>query len=163
MTSAFSSENCQPLPCFMLYSKAKVSCYSCNLLTSQFCIPIHYDEKDIFFIGISSRRCFRSSWNQSASASLAAVVGVYTWITVILNDLHWKQTVIILPFLRLHPSTAFQTLLQTMRATPFLLRESCPQYQILIHLPIPVHFGSLIPRMSIFTLAISCLTMSNLP
>ena len=30
-------------------------------------------------------------------------------------------------------------------------------------LPIPVHFSSLIPRMSTFTLAISCLTTSNLP
>ena len=29
--------------------------------------------------------------------------------------------------------------------------------------PIPVHFSSLIPRMSTFTLAISCLTTSNLP
>ena len=30
-------------------------------------------------------------------------------------------------FFRLHPSTAFQTLLLTMMATPFLLRDSCPQ------------------------------------
>ena len=29
--------------------------------------------------------------------------------------------------------------------------------------PIPVHFSSLIPRMSTFTLTISCLTTSNLP
>ena len=29
--------------------------------------------------------------------------------------------------------------------------------------PIPVHFSSLIPRMSMFTLTISCLTTSNLP
>ena len=29
--------------------------------------------------------------------------------------------------LRLHPSTAFQTLLLTMMSTPFLLRDSCPQ------------------------------------
>ena len=28
---------------------------------------------------------------------------------------------------RLYPSTAFQTLLLSMRATPFLLRDSCPQ------------------------------------
>ena len=27
----------------------------------------------------------------------------------------------------MHPSTAFQTLLLTMMATPFLLRDSCPQ------------------------------------
>ena len=32
---------------------------------------------------------------------------------------------IILSFLRLHPSTAFQTLLLTMMATTFLLRDSC--------------------------------------
>ena len=30
-------------------------------------------------------------------------------------------------FLRLHPSAAFQILLLTMRATPFLLRDSCAQ------------------------------------
>ena len=29
--------------------------------------------------------------------------------------------------------------------------------------PIPVHFSSLVPKMSVFTLAISCLTTSNLP
>ena len=34
---------------------------------------------------------------------------------------------IILSFLRLQPSTAFRTLLLTTRATPFLLRDSCPQ------------------------------------
>ena len=42
-------------------------------------------------------------------------------ITVILNGLPWKRTEIILSFLRLHPSTAFQTLLLTVMATPFLL------------------------------------------
>ena len=29
--------------------------------------------------------------------------------------------------LRLHPSTVFWTLFLTIRATPFLLRDSCPQ------------------------------------
>ena len=62
----------------------------------------------------------------------------------ILNGLPWKRIEIILLFLRLHPSTAFQTLLLTMMATSFLLRHSCP----------PVHFSSLIPRMSMFTLVI---------
>ena len=42
----------------------------------------------------------------------------------ILNGLPWKQTEIILSFLRLYPSTAFQTLLLTIMATPFLLRDS---------------------------------------
>ena len=58
------------------------------------------------------------------------LVEAQTWITAILNGLPWKQTEIILSFLRLHPSTAFWTLLLTMRATPFLLRDSCPQQQI---------------------------------
>jgi len=46
-----------------------------------------------------------------------------------LCDIEWfaLETEIILSFLRLHPSTAFQTLLLTMMATPFLLRDSCPQ------------------------------------
>ena len=70
-------------------------------------------------------------------------------------------------FLKLHPSTAFWTLLLTVRPTPF-------HEGILVH---TVHimvirikfthtclcFSSLIPQMLIFTLAISCLTTSNLP
>ena len=42
----------------------------------------------------------------------------------------WKCTEIILLFLRLHPNTAFQTLLLARMATPFLLKDSCPQQQI---------------------------------
>ena len=33
------------LACFALYSKAKLACYSRYLLTSYFCILVHYDEK----------------------------------------------------------------------------------------------------------------------
>ena len=51
----------------------------------------------------------------------------HTWITVILNGLPWKGTEIILLCLRLHPHTAFWTILLTMRAAPFLVRNSCPQ------------------------------------
>ena len=48
-------------------------------------------------------------------------------LIVVLNGLPWKQTEIILSFLRFDPGTAFWTLLLTMRVTPFLLRDSCPQ------------------------------------
>ena len=41
--------------------------------------------------------------------------------------LSWKRTEIIVLFLRVYASTAFQTLLLTMMATPFLLRDSCLQ------------------------------------
>ena len=52
--------------------------------------------------------------------------GYLSWLLVLLNGLPWKQTEIILSFLRLHPRTAFWTLLLTMMTTSFLLRDSCP-------------------------------------
>ena len=75
------------------------------------------------FLSVSSRRSCRSS--QNCSASLPLLVGIQTWIAVILNGLPWKQTEIILLLLRQHPSVAFWMLLLTMRATQFLLRDSC--------------------------------------
>ena len=36
-------------PCFILYSKAESACYSRCFLTSYFCIPVLYNEKDIFW------------------------------------------------------------------------------------------------------------------
>ena len=48
-----------------------------------------------------------------------------------------------------------------------LSKEFMPQYYIQwsseLNSPIPIHFNLLIPRMSTFILAISCLTTSNLP
>ena len=39
---------CQALPCFILYCKVKLAYYSRDLLTSDFCILVPYDDKDIF-------------------------------------------------------------------------------------------------------------------
>ena len=39
-----------PMPCFILYSDAKVACYSRCFFTSYFCILVPYNEKDIFFV-----------------------------------------------------------------------------------------------------------------
>ena len=61
-----------PLPCFILYSKAKFACYSRCFLTYYFCIPIM---KKISFWGVSSKRSCRSSQNCSTSASSALLVG----------------------------------------------------------------------------------------
>ena len=36
---SISRKLCQPLPCFILYSKVKFACYSRYLLTFYFCIP----------------------------------------------------------------------------------------------------------------------------
>ena len=79
------------------------------------------------FFGVNSRIYYRSSKNHSVSSSSASVVGAQTWMTVKLNGLPWRQTEIILSFLRLLPSAAFRALFLTMRSTPFLLRDSCPQ------------------------------------
>ena len=49
MTSVFSWQNCQPLPCCILYFKAKLASYSGYLFTSYICTTIPQDEKDIFF------------------------------------------------------------------------------------------------------------------
>ena len=105
------------------------------------------------FWGVSSRRSCRSSWNYSTSASLASLVRAQTWITVILNGLPWKRREIILLFLKLHPSTAFQTPVDydgySLSSKGFLptvvdimviwvkFTHSCP--------------SSLIPKMSVFT------------
>ena len=39
-----------PVPYFILYSKAKLACYTRYLLISYFCVSILYDEKDFFFV-----------------------------------------------------------------------------------------------------------------
>ena len=41
---------CQPLTCFILYSKAKLVCTSKQLFISYFCILVPYDEKDILWV-----------------------------------------------------------------------------------------------------------------
>ena len=52
MTSILLAKLCLPLPFhfFIFYSKAKFACYSRYLLTSYFCIPVSYNEKNIFFL-----------------------------------------------------------------------------------------------------------------
>ena len=62
------------------------------------------------FFAVSSGTSCRFSNNCLTLVSLELPVGAQTWITVILNGLPWKRTEIILSFLRLHPSTAFCTL-----------------------------------------------------
>ena len=85
-------------------------------ISSYFCIPVPYNENYIsiyiyiYILVVSSRRSCRSSQNHLNSASSALLVRSQIWITVILNGLPWKRTVIMLLSLRLHPSTAFQTL-----------------------------------------------------
>ena len=110
MTSAFSWQNsvklchasfCTPRPNVPI--TRGIYC----LPTSTFQSPI---KKRASLWGVSSRRSSRCPQNCSTSTSSALLVEAQTWITVILNGLPWKQTEIILLFLRLHPSIAFWTL-----------------------------------------------------
>ena len=81
-------------------------------------------------------------WNGYVQVSLMLyslkIIKLHNWIINLVSPLEavpecpFQSAVlqalqeIILCFLRLHPSTAFWTLLLIMRATPFLLRDSCP-------------------------------------
>ena len=47
--------------------------------------------KTTSFWGVNSRRSCRSLLSHSTSASSALLVGAYSWITVILNGLPWRQ------------------------------------------------------------------------
>ena len=78
-------------------------------MTSNFCIPVPCDEKDIFWgvlvleglVGLCKiiELLWHSAWG----------IDLDYCDTVILNGLPWKQTDIILSFLKLHASTAFWT------------------------------------------------------
>ena len=116
---------CWPLSWFTLYSKAKSACYSRYLWLPIFVFQSPVMKKTSFFGSVleGSVGLHKTVPN---TASSALVFGAQIWIIVILNSLPLKWTKIILSVLRLHPSTAIQILLLTMRATRFLLRDSCP-------------------------------------
>ena len=103
MTSVFSWQNSVSLcPASFCTPRPNLPVTPGISLTSYFCIPIPYYEKDMCF-GVSSPRSCRSSQNCLTSSSSASVVGTQTWITVMLNGLLWKQTKIILLLMKLHP------------------------------------------------------------
>ena len=79
-----------------------------------------------FFIVQLSHPCMTA--RKTIALTRQTFVGkVMSLLFNMLSRFPWKRIKIILSFLRLHPSTAFRTLLLTMMATPFLLRDSCPQ------------------------------------
>ena len=72
------------------------------------------------------------------------------------NPLWWKGH---LSFLRFHPSTAFQSLLLTRRATPFLLRDSYSISRYNGHLNYIFPYWSILVQ--IRSVAQSCLTLCD--
>ena len=82
--------------------------------------------KKTSILGVNSRRFV--GLHRTIHFSFFSITGQgIDLITVILNGLPWTCTKIIVSAWRLHLSTAFQTLLLTMMATPFFIRDSCPQ------------------------------------
>ena len=82
--------------------------------------------KMTFVLGVSSKTVI--SLHRTVQLQLLSVTGWgidldYCGIEWFALEMNRDHSVI----LRLHPSTAFQNLLLTMMATPFLLRDSCPQ------------------------------------
>ena len=164
MTSAFSWQNCQPLPCFILYSKVKLACYSRYLLTAYFRIPVHYDEKDIFFCCYFYKvlQVFIEPFNFS-------FFGITLWGI----DLDYCDTEQFALEMNRDHSVVFETapkycILDSFvvyEGYSFFLGDSCPQqisWLSELNLPILVHFSSLIPKMSMFTFDMLCLTTFNL-
>ena len=83
-------------------------------------------EKDIFF-GFQFQKVLQV-FIEPFNFSFFSIIG--QGIDLDYCDIEWfalETTEIILLFLRLHPSTAFQILLLTVMAAPFLLRDSCPR------------------------------------
>ena len=115
-----------PLPCFIhiLRPNLPVTPGVSWLATFAFQSPIM---KRTSFLGVSSKRSY-TFFIEPFNFSFFSVTG---WgIDLDYRDIEWlalEMNRVILSFLRLHPSTAFWTLLLTMVATPFLLRDSCPQ------------------------------------
>ena len=125
MTSAFSWQNsislhpasfCTPRPNLPLS-------YSRCFLTSYFCISVPYNEKDIFFWVL----VLKGLVGLHRTIQLQLLQCYWSGHRLGLHDIEWfaletsrDHSVIF------HPSTAFQTLLLTMMATSFLLRDSLP-------------------------------------
>ena len=101
--------------------------------------------KGTSFFGVSSTRSCMSSQNRSASSALT--VAAQIWFTLLLNGLPWKRTELILLFLRLHPSTAFQTLFNLTFQVP--MQYCSLQHQTILPSPVTsttghcFRFGSL--------------------
>ena len=94
------------------------------LLTSYFCISVSYDKKDIFFflvlvleglVGLHRTVSFFGNCHWGIDLDYCGI----EWFALEINKDHSVAVET--------ASKAFQTLLLTMRATPFLLRDACPQ------------------------------------
>ena len=149
-----------------LYSKDKFACFSRYFLTSTFAFQSSVMKRTCVCVcvcvlvleGLYRISQLQFLWHQWLGHRFGTAVILYV--------LPWKRIKIILLFLRLHSSTAFWTLLLTITATPFFskvfLLTVVDIVVFWIKFDHSVHFRSLIPKTSMFSLAMFSLTFSNL-
>ena len=114
------------MPCFILYSQDQ-TCLLLQVSLDLLCVPVVYDEKNIFFLVLVLEGL--GGFHQTIQLQLLGIGG---WgIDLDYCDVEWFA-------LEMNPDRSvifevchFQVLnfrlLLIMRATPFLLRHSCPQ------------------------------------
>ena len=164
MTSAFSWQNCEHFPCFILYSKAKLARYSRYLLISYFCIPVPSDEKGICFLDllleglVSLHRTLQLQLLKHYWSGHRLGL-VWYWMVCLENEQKSFCHFEIAPKYCISDSFVdYES--YSISSKGFL--PTVEDIMIWVKFTLPIHFSSLIPKMSMFILAISCLTTSNL-
>ena len=119
------------------------------------------------FLGVSSKRSGRPSWNIQLWLLQHYCLGhrlglLWYWMACLGNEqrsfCHFSDCI---PVLHFRVFCWLWWLLHFFYG--ILAHSSRYKWSSELNSPIPVHFSLLIPRMLMFTLAISCLTTSNLP
>ena len=148
----------------MLYSKFTLACYFRCLLTSCFCIPVPYNEKNIFVCVCVCVLVLEGLIGLHRTIQLQLLQHYLDYCAIEWFALETNRDHSV--FWRLHSSTAVRTLLLTQDYSASSKGSLLGVEETIIIWIKSAHscpFSSLIPKMSTFTLAISCLTTSNLP
>ena len=152
--------------CFILYPKTKLACYSRYVLTSYVCIPVPSDEKDIFFlvlvldclVGHHRTIQLQLLWHYWLGHRLGLP---WYWIFCLGNE--QRQFFVFEIASKYYISDSFVDYDGYFISSTGFLPAIVDMMAIWVNSHISVHFSLLIPKMLMFTLAISCSTTSNLP
>ena len=161
MTSAFSWQNSISF-CPASFCTPRPNLPVTPGVSSYFCIPVPYNEKDIF-LGCQLQKVLQV-FIEPSNFSFFSIIG---WgIDLVYSNIEWFALETNRDHFVVFEIAVFQLFVDydgySISFKGFLPRVVDIMSSEL-NSPIPVHFSSLIPRMLMFTLAISCLTTSNLP
>ena len=165
MTNVFSRQNSVslfPASCCIPRPNLPFFPGTSRVLTSAFQSPVM---KKTSFFAVSSKRSCMSSQNHSTSASSALVVEAYLdcydveWFALQINRDNSVIFEITPKYCILDCFVDYED--YSIPSKGFLSTVDAMSSEL--NLPVPIHFSSLIPKMSVFTLAISYLNTSSLP